>query len=107
VVAVSADPPALTAERYREFGRFGFPVVSDPDNRVAEQYRVYRPPTPEKPGNLDHATFVLGADGRVLWADSGPEPFLDNKTLLTELARGRGVAPARTHPSRAGLAAAR
>jgi peroxiredoxin Q/BCP len=91
VVAVSADPPELTAKRYAEFGRFGFTVVADPDNRVAEQFRIYRPPTAEQAGFLKHATFIVDAEGKVRWANAGADPFLDNKTLLVELARCGGL----------------
>jgi peroxiredoxin len=98
LVAVSADPPADTAARFREFGRFNFAVVSDPENRVAARYGVYRPGTDERPADLDHATFLIGADGRVFWAHLGKRPFFDNKTLLVEIARKMGIAGRRVRP---------
>jgi peroxiredoxin len=90
LVAVSADPPELTAEQCAANGHFGFPVLSDPDNRVAEAFGVYRRAAEGQPARLLHATFLIDTDGRLLWAYRGPQPFLDNKTLLKEVARGAG-----------------
>ena len=42
VVAISADPPELTRRRFQQYGPFGFPVLSDPGNKVAQAYRVFR-----------------------------------------------------------------
>jgi peroxiredoxin len=93
VVAVSADPPELTRKRFVEYGPFAFPVVSDPENRVAEAYGVYRrrPDTPK--GELLHGTFLITRRGKVAWANSGDEPFTENQTLLIELARSEGRLP--------------
>lgn len=85
VIAVSADTPEHTAGRYRRFGRFDFPVLSDPENQVAATYNVYDPKTE----SLAHGTFVIGPDGVVHWANRGGEPFLGNRTLLRVLARLR------------------
>jgi peroxiredoxin len=92
VVAVSSDLPDLTADRFKEYGRFAFPVLSDPDHRVAEAYGVFQGEGPDgRPQQLAHATFLLGANGRIFWVNYGPKPFLDNKTLLVELARNAKV----------------
>lgn len=87
VVAISADLPEHTAEKYREYGEFHFPVLSDPDNRVAESFGVFRPAKDGEPELLDHGTFVIDRSGKIVWANQGPEPFVDNKTLLFELKR--------------------
>ena len=42
VVAISADPPELTRQRFQQYGPFGFPVLSDPGNKVAQAYRVFK-----------------------------------------------------------------
>ena len=42
VVAISADPPELTRQRFQQYGPFGFPVLSDPGNKVAQAYQVFR-----------------------------------------------------------------
>ena len=87
VVAISGDPVDLTAKRFEEYGRFGFPVLSDKANRVARQYDVFQPEADGKPETQLHGTFVIDSDGTVLWSNSGNKPFLDNKTLLTIIAR--------------------
>lgn len=91
VVAISGDPVDLTVKRFEEYGRFGFPVLSDKDNRVAQQYGVFQPETDGKPETQLHGTFVINSDGTVLWTNTGSKPFLDNKTLLTMIARQYGL----------------
>jgi peroxiredoxin len=87
VVALSPDPPADTRQRFRRYGEFKFPVLSDPKNAVAERYGVFQPARPGQPENLDHATFVLDREGVVRWAQFGDEPFTDDRALLLEVAR--------------------
>lgn len=86
VVAVSPDAPETTAERFREYGRFDFPTLSDADHGAAGAYGVHLPASGDEPERLLHGTFLLDGAGRVLWANTGAEPFLDNRTLLLELA---------------------
>jgi len=93
VVAISADSPEHTAGKFKEYGDFHFSVLSDPGNRVAEAYDVFRPATASEPEALDHGTFVVDAQGRIVWSNRGPEPFLDNKTLLFVLAKSLGKIP--------------
>ena len=91
VVAISGDPIELTTKRFVEYGRFYFPVLSDKDNRVAQQYGVFQPEAGDNPENLLHGTFVINTDGTVLWTNTGNKPFLDNQTLLTVIARQHGL----------------
>jgi thioredoxin-dependent peroxiredoxin len=91
VVAISGDPSELTASRFAEYGRFGFPVLSDEDHHVAQSYGVFQPASDKQPENQLHGTFVIDADGTILWCNSGNKPFLDNKTLLTVIARHCGA----------------
>ena len=91
VVAISGDPVDLTAKRFAEYGRFFFPVLSDKDNSVAQQYGTFRPESAGQPELLLHGTFVIDTDGTVLWANTGNKPFLDNQTLLTVIARQHGL----------------
>ncbi len=93
VVAVSADPPEWTRDRFRQYGEFAFPVLSDPENKVAQAYGAYRPASGKAREDLQHATFVIGRDGRVRWAYRGNQPFTGNRTLLYELARSEGRLP--------------
>ena len=83
IVAISPDETRLTRERYERYGAFAFPVLSDPDNRVAEQYGAYHRAKDEP----THGTFVIGSDGKIVWAYRGDEPFTNNRTLLVELYR--------------------
>ena len=91
VVAISGDPVDLTAKRFEEYGRFGFPVLSDKDNKVAQQYGAFQPEADGKPESQRHGTFVIDGEGQVLWANTGNKPFLDNKTLLTVIAAQHGL----------------
>jgi peroxiredoxin len=93
VVAISADPPELTAERFEEFGRFDFPVVSDPDYAVARKYGVYSQQSGDSERTLVHGTFLIDAQGIIHWVHRGPEPFVDNKTLLVEIAKRKLATP--------------
>ncbi|MGL4552174.1 MAG: peroxiredoxin family protein [Gemmataceae bacterium] len=88
VVAVSADPPALTRKRYEKYGAFDFVVLSDEGNKVAEAFDVYRR-SPDGDGELMHGTFVLSREGKVAWVSRGDEPFTANRTLLIEVNRLR------------------
>jgi peroxiredoxin len=87
VVALSPDPPADTRQRFRRYGEFKFPVLSDPKNAVAQCYGVFQPAESGKAENLDHATFVIDRDGTVRWAQRGDEPFTDDLALIREVAR--------------------
>jgi peroxiredoxin Q/BCP len=91
VVAISADSPEMTTKRFDEYGRFDFPVLSDVDSSVAQAYGVYQPEANGKPEIKLHGTFVIDADGTVLWCNSGNKPFLDNQTLLTVIAKQHGL----------------
>lgn len=95
VVAVSADPPELTRERFKQYGPFAFPVLSDPGNKIAQQYETYIPnPKDPQDGDLLHGTFIISRTGKVSWANRGEGPFTENRTLLHEVARSEGRTPA-------------
>lgn len=93
IVAISSDSPEHTAERYREYGEFHFPVLADVDYGVSQKWGVYQPETDEKPEFMYHGTFIVDSHGKVVWGAQGKEPFLDNKTLLHVLARSQGLLP--------------
>jgi len=96
VIAVSADPPELTRQRFKQYGPFGFPVLSDPGNKVAESYRVFTPAQGGKKEDLLHGTFVIDRDGVVQWVNVGDTPFSGNQTLLYQLAKLEGRLPQMT-----------
>jgi peroxiredoxin len=95
IVAISADASDVTRDRFKRYGPFAFPVLSDPGNRVAELYGVFTPAKDGQKENLWHATFVVSRDGRVAWCQWGDEPFTNNRMLLYELARIEGRLPPR------------
>jgi peroxiredoxin len=84
VAAISSDPSELTQRRFQQYGRFGFPVLFDPGNKVAHGYQVFRA------GLLRHGTFLLDRDGMVRWVNMGDAPFRRNPALLCQLARMEG-----------------
>lgn len=90
IVAISTDLPEQTAEKYKEYGKFNFPVLSDPDNTVAQQYGNYTPATAGKGEVQLHGTFLISPEGQVLWANTGNQPFLDNRSLLLRMAEITG-----------------
>ena len=90
IIAISSDLPVETAEKYKEYGRFNFPVLSDLNNLVAELYGTYSPETAEKGEVQLHGTFLISPEGQVLWANSGHQPFTDNKSLLLRMAEITG-----------------
>jgi peroxiredoxin len=87
IVALSADPPETTAARFRQYGRFHYPVLSDPGNKVAEQYGVYTPAVGDRDEDLKHATFVVDKAGHIVWGYTGSQPFVDNGLLLKLIAK--------------------
>lgn len=90
VVAVSGDKPEITRERFRKFGAFHFPVLSDDDNQMATRYGTFvPPPKPGEEGELLHGTFVIDEKGNIIWANRGDAPFTENRTLLVTLNRQR------------------
>jgi len=90
VVAISADEPVLTRERFKKYGAFHFPVLSDPGYKIAEAYGTFAPSKKEgEDGNQLHGTFVLDRHGKVVWANRGEGPFTHNLTLLREIQRVR------------------
>ena len=94
IVAISSDTPEHTTEKFKEYGRFAFPVLADVDYAVSKTWGVYQPETEEKSEFMKHGTFVVDRNGKVIWGALGNEPFLDNKTLLHVIAKSQGLLPA-------------
>lgn len=90
IVAISSDTSEHTAEKYVEYGRFHFPVLADIDYAVSTAWGVYQPATDEKSEVMNHGTFILDSDGKIIWGQQGKEPFLDNQTLLHVIAAAQG-----------------
>ncbi len=98
IVAISSDLPEHTAEKYKEYGKFDFPVLSDPDNAVAQLYGTNTPKLGEQGEVSLHGTFLVSPEGQVVWANTGHQPFIDNKSLLLRMAEitGSWTPPAAT-----------
>ncbi len=91
IVAISSDEPSHTAERFQEYGRFHFPVLADVDNSIAQAWDVYQPESEGRSEFSKHGTFVIDRTGHLIWAVTGTEPFLDNKSLLRIIAGSQGM----------------
>jgi peroxiredoxin len=87
VVAISPDSSEETSKKFAKYGAFAFPVLSDPDNKVATAWSVFAPRTPTTPEILLHGTFIIDRSGVVRWYHYRREPFTDNAALLLELAK--------------------
>jgi peroxiredoxin len=101
VVAISSDSSEHTAERFAEYGRFDFPVLSDPDNAIAQQWGVFTPRSADADEDRLHGTFLIDRSGQVIFANRGYQPFLDNKSLLFWLAGQRPTTLSSTEPATA------
>lgn len=93
IVAISADTSEHTAQRFAEYGRFQFNVLSDADRSVARNWGVFHPSTDAQEEWMEHGTFVIDRNGKVIWSHQGPGPWLDNKTLLHVIAQSQGLLP--------------
>jgi peroxiredoxin len=93
VVAISGDPPEQTCSRFAQFGAFVFPVLSDPDHRVARSFAAMSVGDASTSGTPLHATFIIARDGRIRWAHCGDSPWRDTAALLFALASLEGAPP--------------
>jgi peroxiredoxin len=91
VIAISSDPPELTQQQFQQNGPFGFTVLSDPENKVARAYRVFK--RAQDADLFRHGTFVIDREGTIQWVNIGDAPFRRNSALLYELANCRGLLP--------------
>jgi peroxiredoxin len=89
VAGISGDEPAYTRQRFDRFGTLAFPVLADPEHRVAREFGLFKPAAADRPEELLHGTFLIDQQGKILWAWTGESPFRNNGALLIELARLR------------------
>ena len=79
ILAVSPDSPEETATKFGKYGKFTFPVLSDPANMTAAAYSVFREKSADKPQMQLHGTFVIDKEGIVpAWCHYAHEPFTAN-----------------------------
>jgi peroxiredoxin Q/BCP len=94
VAAVSADSVEETRAKFEEYkdkgGRFDFPTLSDPGNKVAELYGCFHPFKPGGNPELQlHGTFLIDKQGIIRWANTGLSPYTNHRSLLGHLDRMR------------------
>jgi peroxiredoxin len=91
VVAISPDAAGTTLLRYKEYGRFNFPIIPDVNKQISRSYGVYTPAKGDNPEDSMHGTFVIDQAGIVRWVRTGTAPFGHNPTLIYELAKIKGL----------------
>ena len=84
IVGISSDSMETLADSFSKYrGRIPYPLAADGDLDVFKSYQLHRDGMEEPL----HGTFLLDADGKVRWRDSGDEPFMDMEFLLRESKR--------------------
>lgn len=64
MVALSVDPPEVSAEWAQKKGFTAFTLLSDPDMRVIDAWDLRNP---AEPGLAHHAVYIIEGDGSVLY----------------------------------------
>lgn len=93
VLAISPDTPQETSDKFGKYGRFTFPVLSDPGNKIATAYSLYQQKSSNQPKLQLHGTFVVDQQGIIRWCHYGDAPFTNNAALLVEIAEVLGRLP--------------
>lgn len=78
--AASTDTPEKN-KRFAESLRADFPILSDPDGKVAEAYGVRKPIV----GTASRWTFYIGKDGRILDIDKDVKAATHGDAILKRL----------------------
>lgn len=77
----SVDQPKLNEEFAASLG-LDYPILSDPDKSVAQEYGVLR----AKSGLANRWTFYIGKDGKILYIDKEVKPGEHGKDIAKKLA---------------------
>lgn len=84
IIGISTDRISTLTKSFASYrGRIPYPLAADSELRAFASYRLHE-------GSMDeplHGTFLLNAEGEVIWRDSGDEPFMDMDFLLAECKR--------------------
>jgi len=56
------------------------------ENKAASAYGTFVAASDTSPKKMVHGTFLISPEGTVEWANTGNEPFVDNKSLLRSMA---------------------
>ena len=87
VLAISTDTIAeldkSQANYSAEGNAFPFPLIADPEKASFKAYGAHD----DFENTALHGTFVLDANGRILWSDIAADPFMDLDFLLKESQR--------------------
>ncbi|MEM0898040.1 MAG: redoxin domain-containing protein [Verrucomicrobiota bacterium] len=101
VVAVSTDDVLGLEKSQKKFtdelaDRFPFLLLANPQLDAFHAYRAYD----DFEQQPLHGTFLIDAAGRILWSDTGPEPFSEPEFLLREGRRLLEIYPAKNVAAR-------
>jgi peroxiredoxin len=84
ILGISTDSAVALTESFAAYdGRIPYPLVADVEKSAFKSYRLFEDGDEE----ALHGTFLVDADGSILWRDSGEEPFMDMDFLLRESKR--------------------
>ena len=92
LLAVGTDDAEATKllKRNADGIRFPMPMLADPSSAIFKAYRTFD----DFEGSPLHGTFLIDRDGKIRYATTGPEPFLDVEFLKGEAERvGRLTKP--------------
>ncbi len=84
ILGISSDDAVALNRSFKGYrGRIPYPLASDGKLDVFRSYRLQEDGMDEPL----HGTFLLDAEGKVVWRDMGEEPFMDMDFLLKEVQR--------------------
>jgi len=89
VLAISGDTPEDN-RRSLKMGELGMRLLTDSDFANARRFRSY-----DDFEEMElHSTIFIDREGRIVWARSGGDPFMDLDFLLEQIDRSNEAAPA-------------
>ncbi len=94
VLAVSSDKPEENAESLKK-GDIPFKLLSDVNLENAKRYKSFD----DFEEIALHSTILIDRRGRVHWARTGGDPFMEFDFLAREIQRLNQIAPAKATPS--------
>jgi peroxiredoxin Q/BCP len=84
----SVDDPE-TNKKFADEHQADFPLLSDPERKVAAAYGVLSPPNPARPDAPPRArrwTFYIGPDGKIIFIDKAVRAANAGEDLAAKLA---------------------
>lgn len=86
LIGMSADGIETQKTFSREGCRDKFPVAADPNMTVIEAYDAKMAARPGRPDIADRISYVIGPDGKILYAysDLAPDKHVDNTLAVVE-----------------------